>query len=383
MFLTVLAAFLLAVSGLLFDSYWVKVAPVPYPVIFLSLGFVSASLLFVSMGRSNLPKHPIILVFFSFFVFLLMSTLSSLIAGAGDLLALGMKVSTIIVNLMFFYVGFLTVSSRRKLHFARAFFLFSFLMSGSFATFIPDRFNPNWLSITLAFSVLMILLADGKRRLCYYSILFLLTSLFAYFMLSSRGVAIAALLSACFLFFMAIAPNRFEAFISRLASFGLLFSTIFVSVVGVYIYNSSFYPYLVSLSIQNTGKSLDSSRLERWNLGAQLFLERPLLGWGIDAHIVRAANSDGYGDLHNFWWEVLFRGGLLGGLCFFFIFFFVIYRSARDKPRSEEVVAYLVLFVFMSVYSLGGVTHWPGAYMFWLILGVLLGRAVLNKKSEL
>lgn len=376
------AAFSLAISGLSFDSYWVKMLPVPYPVIFLFLGLFTAILILTPINRSRLSEQSVILVFFIFVIFLLISVTSSLMTGAGDILALGMKVSTLVVNFLFFYTGILLFHNKNKMFFARTFFFFSLVGSVFFYIFMPDKFNPNWLGITLVFSILILILSESRQRLLYSSFLFLFSFIYCYFLLSSRGAAAASLLSAFFLFFMALIFRRLELFIYRVSGFVLIFSTIFVSVIGVYIYNSKFYPNLVALSIKNTGKSLDSSRLERWDMGAQFFLERPVMGWGIDAHIARVSNSTEYGDLHNFWWEVLFRGGLLGGLCFLFLFLFIVFKIVKNNPKAEDVVAFLIIFIFMSVYALGGVTHWPGAYMFWLVLGMLLGRATLKYKNR-
>ncbi len=378
--LVFLAAFLLALSGFLFDSYWVKVISVPYPVIFILLGVVIAVMLIVVMRQPKQPKQqeePVIFVFIMFLIFMIISTGSSIFGGAGNILALGMKSATMVVNLLFFYSGYLIVSNKKSVFFAKSFFWSSFVLSGSFAVFLAEKFNANWLGITLVFSVLILMLLERRRKLIFFSSFFLSVSAYSFVILSSRGAAISAFLAALYLAFVKLNFNRLEYVINRFAIVIIIFSTVFLSAFGVWLYNSSLYPYLVTLSIESTGKSLDSSRLERWNLGAQLFLERPIFGWGIDAHVARVSGSNHYGDLHNFWWEFLFRGGLLGALCFLLIFFFIAYKVIKNKAKAEDVVAFLILFVFMTVYSLGGVTHWPGAYMFWLVMGVLLGRSAL------
>lgn len=380
--LVFLAAFFLAISGFLFDSYWVKVVSIPYPLIFLLLGVLIAGILLLVMRKSEKQSEPLLCVFFLFLIFMIISTASSFFSGAGDILALGMKSSTIVVNFLFFCSGYLLVNDKKGFFFAKSFFWLSLVLSASFSLFLTEMFNPNWLGITLVFSVLILMLLEKRRKLIVFSLFFFGVSVFSYLILSSRGAAISAFLAAVYLAFVRLNFRRLEYAINCFTIIFLIFSTVFVSVFGVWLYNSKFYPYLVTLSIENTGKSLDSSRLERWNLGAQLFLDRPVFGWGIDSHIARASDSDSYGDLHNFWWEVIFRGGLVGALCFMLIFSYIAYKVIKNNAGAEEVAAFLILFTFMSVYALGGVTHWPGAYMFWLTLGVVLGRSLSMRTTS-
>jgi cytochrome bd-type quinol oxidase subunit 2 len=89
--LVFLAAFLLALSGFLFDSYWVKVISVPYPVIFILLGVVIAVMLIVVMRQPKQPKQqeePVIFVFIMFLIFMIISTGSSIFGGAGNIVFL-------------------------------------------------------------------------------------------------------------------------------------------------------------------------------------------------------------------------------------------------------------------------------------------------------
>jgi hypothetical protein len=104
-FVVFLAAFLLAVSGLFFDSHWVKSLPIAYPIIFLALGLVSVGLLLLALFGRKQNQKPVIFVLAFFFLFLIIGLFSSTLSSAGDFLALGMKVPSTVVNFLFFYVG--------------------------------------------------------------------------------------------------------------------------------------------------------------------------------------------------------------------------------------------------------------------------------------
>lgn len=382
MFFIFLAAFVLSSSGLLFDSYFVKNIFIPYPIFFLAMGFIGAFFLFVSFQPKVVYDKRSYFVLIPNLAFVFFSLVSSVISGAGDILALPSKLFSIFLNVIYFYLGYSLFFSKYKVFFAKTFIFSSVFICVVVLALFNDSINKNWIGITIVYGFVFLMLLYEKRRVMSFSCIFVFVSLFSFLVLSSRGASIAAFLASTYLFVNFIGIKKIELWINRFSPFIFASSSFFVSLLGVWLYNSVYYSELVYKSIVYTGKSLDSSRLERWNLGAQLFMERPLLGWGLDAHVGRASNLNGYGDLHNFWWEILFRGGIFGAFCFIFIFAFLIFRVLLYKPMAEDNVAFIVLFLFMSVYALGGVTHWPGSYMFWLVLGILLARS-RNKELDI
>jgi O-antigen ligase len=272
--------------------------------------------------------------------------------------------------------------SKYQVFFAKIFFFIS--VSGSFllSYFANVYFNSNWLGITVVLSSVIMMLSLRKEHNFSFILIFFAVAFYSFLALSSRGASIAAFFSGLYLISLPIVWRRFQEKVNAFVIICFVISSIAISIIGVMLYNSRIYPYLMALSIEHSGKNLDSSRLERWDLGASLFLERPVIGWGIDASVVRVADIEGGGDLHNFWWEVLFRSGVVGALTFFSIFSYVAYKQVKSRPRGSDVVSFSVIFIFMSVYSLGGVTHWPGSFMFWLVIGILLKRAIVRIASS-
>ncbi|WP_322629720.1 O-antigen ligase family protein [Halothiobacillus sp.] len=370
---------LLMASGFLFDSDFVKNFSVPYPIIFLSLGAGVATLLILSASERRGRIAPVYFVMACFSGFLIVSSFASFNSGAGDMMALGMKVSTLSLNFLFFLSAYFLYPSAGLSEVSKRFVLLSIIGSVLVALFFLDRFNANWVAITLMFSVLLWLMSVNKDRslLSLFSI-FIGLALYSWFVFSARGVVVAAAFGATYAVIISLIRGAAARFLRVAVVFSLFLSSIFVAIMGVWLYNSSLYADLVSQSVALTGKSLDSSRLERWDVGSRLFMESPVWGWGVDAHISRVVGGGEYGDLHNLWWELLFRGGLLGALFFFIAFAYLASSIIKNRSGDVDVIAFGVMLILMSVYALGGVTHWPGAYMFWFVCGLLLRRSLEN-----
>ena len=373
----ILTAPLIVLSGFLFDSEFVKAFSVPYPIVFLALGSVLGSFLAVPVFNKYGPKAAIYFVLMCFSGFIAIGTYSSIGSDVGDFLALGMKVSTIILNFVFFALGFLLQGSTFEKEFSKWTLFLSFALSIPISLVFLDKINPNWIAITLTYAILLYILSKNKTNwFLLFAFCFILAT-YAWLVFSARGVTLAAAFGMVYLLLSAVFVGRIKKLFSNSVIIVLPILSIAGGFLGVWLYNSDIYPILNALSLEFTGKNFDSSRLERWDVAAELFFEKPILGWGIDAHVSRATGFEGYGDLHNLWWEFLFRGGILGASVFFMIIaYLVIFMVKRKLYTDSDVVAFIFLFTLMSVYALGGVTHWPGSYLFWFVYGLLLRRAV-------
>lgn len=367
-----------AISGFLFDSELTKSSLISYPFFHVALAGVGVFVLFLAQGgRLILPDQ----VKFVSLIFLFIYTIglfSSIISGAGSVLAFGMKTITLFFNFIFFMFAYTLYGG----YFFRKFGSYILFISLIFSSFLifQDGFNKNWIGITVLYSYMFWIVTTDKYNDFVFMMGFILIALCSFVILAARGVSIAAFLAALYFIFTAFFPKKINHHFSKIIFFTMPLVGLLVSIVGVWVYRSTYYEELTGLSIENTGKNLDSGRLGRWDLGYELFLEKPILGWGVDAHISRAGQAvEGLGDLHNIWWEFAFRFGSLGMLALLTILYYLFYLESKSNSGVKDVAIYLVLSVFLSVYALGGVTHWPGAFMFWLMIGVLMKRSTINR----
>ncbi|WP_344703195.1 O-antigen ligase family protein [Halomonas cibimaris] len=372
----------MALSGFLFDSDWIEFASKYYPVVFLGIGAASLIVMFLWAGRKkNIIEKPFLILGSGIGFFIIIGLSSSIFSGAGNILALGMKISTLIFNLFFAFFSYKIFNDKKRFRiFAKTMAGICFTASIVLIVSGNTSFNLNWVGITTTYSVLFLILSSHKTSF-FSNLFFLSLLLFFGFSLGARGVEAAAALCLLYTAFTLLLSRRFEKKINSFIFYLMPAVSLIVAIAGVWLYNSDIYSYLVSLSIENTGKSLDSGRLGRWDLGYRLLLERPFFGWGVDAHISRAGNTQGFGDLHNLWWEFAFRAGVIGLSFFIVLFYYLAYRFSSCALADRAVCAYIIIFIFLSVYALGGVTHWPGAFMFWCLIGILLRISHNNDKQ--
>lgn len=375
-FLGIVSGLIISFSGTVYDSDFVSAQAIPAPMLFIALWlFVISLMLIASRGKVFLFNESKI-VFLCAIALIIIGSVPSFFSGAGNWLAYGMKVSMVSLNAALFvlsmqlwggsYFRWLSYSS------------FSLSVLVIIATFIFGfenlGLNKNWVGITATFTMILFFLSANFKRSTYLLAL-LLVAAFAFFEINSRGVGFAALLGAIVLPLAKLRVTQYAVFsLLPLVSIGLAF-------FGVWLYNSVWYGVLNSWSLDWFGSSLDSSRLERWNLAAGLFSERPVLGWGLDAHLVRASSLSGFGDIHNLWWEFLFRTGFFGLILLLIPVYVISFRLLSSKDNTKAAVIFLIIFVFVSVYALGGVTHWPGAFLTWVTFGVLVADSRISEQA--
>jgi O-antigen ligase len=369
-------------SGFIFDSDLVKTLPFPYPYLFLAIAILAAAAFTVILDGRIIIRRPVGIIGYAFMFLVGAGLISSLLSGAGDVFALGMKTSSIFLVWLFFLIG-ANLAERNSIvkQYAHYGLIIAVLLAALLTTYGDafGQFNHNWIGITVIQAYMFHeTVRDGDKDT--YSIFgYLIISLGSWFLLGARGVFAAATISALLLLLTSLSPFFIRRRVVKVAIYCLPLVGVFIAFLGVWLYNSNYYMDIVLLSLELTGKSLDSSRLIRWDSAIRLFLERPILGWGIDANLSRVDVSGGYGDLHNFFLEFIFRVGSVGLLTVIFIFWHISRYFSRHSATARTLGVYVGLFVLLSTYGLGGVTHWPGSYNFWLILGALIKRNPTQK----
>lgn len=334
---------------------------------------VAMFLLAVITGKGRVRYTLVALAGASWFYFaLLWGVAIALFFGIHNLNALIALCSFLIVVLSFFLAG--AVASREIaasfgswfLGLASLFFLISFM---------DTEVNRNWVALSLLFSFFCFFLArpsaNGRTTLLALGIIFFLSILF----LGARGVALSAIFVIVFSVFLYGFGRRATNEVRFLSVFGVIASALPVSVMGARFYNSNWYHSANKLSIENTGKSLDSSRLQRWDAALSEYTNL-LLGGGLDATVARVSVLD-YGALHNLPIETFFRLGMFGWLVFSLVLAILVCSSLRS---ANKAIAYwrtgiaAGLIPLGLVYGIGGFTHWPATAIFWFVLGLLVNR---------
>jgi O-antigen ligase len=115
----------------------------------------------------------------------------------------------------------------------------------------------------------------------------------------------------------------------------------------------------------------------------QRFQERPIFGWGpyLKQLIVNSDLGSPWGHLHNSYWEVLLRFGIVGGLLFAIGLFWLwrgVWLDYREHPEEESIMlalysAFIVLMVWALIdYKFTG---WENTAFLWLFGGAAASRA--------
>lgn len=373
----------LSLSFILFDSDYSKMLPFPYPYLFFGLGilwiiFFSIPIL-KDLRRINVN---IFCIFGVVFALVIVGWLTSLYYGLTNLLGLGSKTLTLFMILISLFLGVSAAKNKKKLMlFARLFLFFSIVFS--MIAIYDHAINQNWAAIMLLFAVFLSAAAiewSNKKMAIYL----LLIAAISFYIFSSRGVTLAALVAflmlmiyGCLtLFSIKIAKNAVTILL-----IGALISSVLFTFFCAFIYHSEYYDILTRLSLEYTGKNFDSGRLERWYPAIMIGMQSPITGWGLDAVLPRVADIDA-GALHNLWLEFFFRLGLIGVILVSSILLFIAFKIRNSRIHIVGSAILLGIILQSSVYGIGGFTHWPATFAYWFLLGILLGLSRSDSVSN-
>lgn len=378
-------ACLFTLSGFLFDSGISKEFAIPYPFIFFSLGIASLFVVFVLNSYKYYINAPIVICVGLFCLILLMGTLSTLLNGGNDILAFGSKALTLFMSAWMILSGYsVEINSRQAKKFGN-YFLLTTVSAGALVLVLKlphGVINNNWVAITVLFSVLVFFILRDSGEIAFIVSL-IAVSILSYIFLRARGISVICGFATLFaLLFLSLRYVGFSStknlLVKKLAFFGIALSGIGASVFGVLLYNSKWYAYIYYASFSLTGKNIDSGRLLRWDTANELFNENPIFGWGIGAQISKLSKVLELGDTHNFWWEVAFRLGLVGVVLYSLLLLTVAAAISKNKNNKALFICFFSLISMSSVYALGGFTHWPGTFLFWFVIGLMLKRSTIN-----
>ncbi len=146
---------------------------------------------------------------------------------------------------------------------------------------------------------------------------------------------------------------------------------------------SDIYQRILAGDIENIPKTSVGWRVHMQVFAWQRFWERPLLGWGPYTKQV-IDNSDlglPWGHLHNGYWEVLLRFGLVGGVLFAAGIGWLVrglwlsYR--RDAGEEPIMLGVLGGFLALAVWAMIDYkfTGWENTALLWLLAGAAASRA--------
>lgn len=119
-------------------------------------------------------------------------------------------------------------------------------------------------------------------------------------------------------------------------------------------------------------------------LGMEQFRKTPFLGIGMNnARLIVGAYFERETYLHNNYVELLADGGIVGFLCYYSIYIFLIYQLwGRRKSNDEYLVMCLTLIVMFLVMDYGGISYYSKSrYFYFLIFFLELKR--LKEESEI
>lgn len=367
-----LSVFFMSTSFLLFSSRYMYDLFFPYPYFFflwaliwlVLLGLVVKNYKYINLDQGG--------VFMALLFVACAGVLVATMRGDISILSTGSKILTVALSGLSLWMG---SKVQKTASLFREFSVFLFFISVPIVAYswIDINLNNNWAAILLGFSIVALLVSGSgeEKHAIVSSLAVIALSLFVF---KARGVALSFIvLAACSSLVWAVkwfslkSASRLSVFLV----FWIFFSTLALPFFGIELFRSEHYSSLNAASIEYFGKSLSSSRLERWAPAYDLVKESPVFGYGIDAALPRVSDSEG-GALHNFWLEVVFRFGLFGVLVYLLLMVFVISRLLHKSEPFKVLVVFSVFCVQMSVYGVGGFTHWPGTFGYWFLFGVLL-----------
>ncbi|MCI5156839.1 MAG: hypothetical protein D3906_00025 [Candidatus Electrothrix sp. AUS1_2] len=380
-----ISSFSFCVSFLLFSSSYILNLPFPYPYLFYTLALIWILGLLLSFEIkvvSSLENQKN--VYFLFSLIIIIGMLSSFYFQNFSILPVLSKIITIFICLLSFTLG--DIATRNKdclILFAKYIMFFSLIGFG--ISFVDDNLNKNWIGLLILYSLIFKVYIENRSPL-FVAVIFSLSAIIIFFTLLSRGVTLALIIPSFIISLFIITKKINKIFFKKIiyfTGFVIFLSSLTTPLVGSYLYNSNLYWKLDSISRELSSKNLDSSRLERWQPAVMKTIkDSPVLGFGIEAAIGRTIKTENVGSaIHNLWVEVFFRFGLLG-LIFYIGFFLWLFKKINKRNSFYGGIAIISFSVSLSVYGLGGFTHWPGTFAFWFLLSILAYSKPIDTRPE-
>lgn len=232
-------------------------------------------------------------------------------------------------------------------------------------------YNPNYLAAVMAVAALMLigLLLDNTRRTrgrAWLLALLALPVLALMVATSSRGGLLAFVLGML-LFLVPLAPARRRIVALALGAFALI-------ALGATVARDPIFAARLTRTFQQGNVA---GRDEIYRAGWQLFLERPILGWGPVEFLYKLGGRLNLPqrDPHGMFFWIVLEAGLVGAL-FFFAGVWLCIRAAWKSRTGPEGILPLALMVTVIVVNLS--TSWFAHKTFWVVLAIALASPVVR-----
>jgi len=141
---------------------------------------------------------------------------------------------------------------------------------------------------------------------------------------------------------------------------------------------------VITGDVENVPKTSFGWRVHMNVFAWHRFQERPWFGWGpyVKQVIDNSDLNSPWGHLHNSYWEVLLRFGVIGGLLFGAGIVWLIrglWLDFRNHPEQEPII--LSVYGILVVLSVWGMidykfTGWENTAFLWLLAGAASSRAL-------
>lgn len=130
-----------------------------------------------------------------------------------------------------------------------------------------------------------------------------------------------------------------------------------------------------------------SQRFEIWGATWQWILERPWLGHGFDAEfILQVSSNEELYDAHNIHLEVLFEGGLIGGLLWLSFLGTLAWQGwhSRASDLGKCLIALLIYSVSVKFFESRGILSRPTEFwhLIWLCTGMAVALATTHRSRQ-
>ena len=111
-----------------------------------------------------------------------------------------------------------------------------------------------------------------------------------------------------------------------------------------------------------------SNRYSMFMIGMEMFLRKPLFGYGVNGFQYYGGYSNGTGWSHNHFSEVLSATGLIGFALYDFPIFYSLYQGIKNKKRLPSIVIIYYIVTMISIAL-------PGEKLFAYPIGVIIASA--------
>ena len=190
------------------------------------------------------------------------------------------------------------------------------------------------------FCIVKLIFLEKKLRGVFYGLLFIINCSML-FWLGGRGATLALIASIILLI-----STLHKEFIAKCK---ILFSTVILMILSyivsipfsVFSWNGANRFYMWSQHIDEPLRKISNGRFELWQESISLILQKPLLGYGPEAHAFET--KIGYLQPHNALLQSLLEFGIIGTIPFLIMIFYIV-KNATINAAAEPTINNLFCF---------------------------------------